>query len=313
MSLISGHTIGYFWERPRYLRQLKKRFKRVEFIPHHLAHAASSFRASGFDRANVIVTDGLGEKYGTSLFIGDGNNLTPILQLDHNYSLGFYYKTITFLLNFGYFGDGKTMGLSGYGELKPEFEKIMDVGNGWYKPNHGLLRELGKYRRTNNNLLDVHRDLAAAVQNGLEKAVQEMLRVIYARTKSSKLCMAGGVALNCTMNGELLGNTFIDEIFVQPAAMDAGTSLGAALEAYAKLGFESKTSMKHPYLGPEFSNDQVEHELKKWPFEYRKQDNIIEESANLLANGEIIGWFQGRLEFGPRALGNRRMQRHHRS
>jgi len=307
-GFIKGLTLGYFVVRPRFLKQMRRRFANARFfdIKHHLAHAASAFRLSGFEKANIIVIDGLGERYSTSLYLGEGNLISePIKQYTYTQSLGAAYKNVTFLLGFGYFQEGKTMGLSSYGEFDPRFAEIIGVNDGSYSVNLSAIKALGRFARYDGGLLKVHKDIAMTLQTQLERAAVQLARTLHQKSGYRNLCLAGGVALNCRMNAALLSLPFVDHIYVQPAAMDNGTALGAALEAYARMGYPSKTRMTHVFWGPEYTDDQIERAIKRVGLAYRRVDDICKETAKLLVEQKVVGWFQGRMEIGPRALGAR--------
>jgi len=308
-KVVYGNIVGYFHRRRRFLKELRRRFKRVIEVKHHLAHAASAFRMSGFDRANILVIDGLGEDHSTSLYIGEGNRISePIRQYNQYQSLGMLYKTITFLLGFGYFGDGKLMGLSAYGEFDPKYESILEVSRHDYHINLEHIRKVGKFTRRyrmGDPILQEHKNIAKTIQTQLERAAVELARYLYKLTGYRKLCIAGGVGLNCNMNGVLLSQDFVDELFVQPGAMDMGTAIGAALEVYAMLGNECKTRLKSVSYGPWYSQRQIEAALKRAGLSYYKSSDVETETAQLVHDKKIVGWFQGRMEFGPRALGYR--------
>ncbi|RLC46942.1 MAG: carbamoyltransferase [Candidatus Coatesbacteria bacterium] len=307
-GFLQGLTYGYFVKRKRFLREMRRRFPNARFfdVKHHLAHAASAFRLSGFDRANIIVVDGLGERYSTSLYVGEGNVISaPIRQYTYTQSLGAMYKNITFYLGFGYFQEGKTMGLSAYGEFDERFANVVNVSDGEYKVDLNAIKKLGKYARYDGELLKTHKDIAMTLQTQLERIGVALAKTLYERTGYRNLCLGGGVALNCCMNSAILNSPYVDHIYVQPAAMDNGTALGAAMEGYARLGFESKSHMSHVYWGPEFENDEIEAEIVRSGLPYRRSEDICRDVARLLVDQKIVGWFQGRMEIGPRALGAR--------
>ena len=308
-KVVYGNIVGYFYNRKKFLAQLRRRFKRVFEIKHHLCHAASAFRMSGFDKANILVIDGLGEDHSTSLFIGDANTISkPIRQYSQYQSMGMLYKTITFLLGFGYFGDGKLMGLSSYGEFDPKYEGILEVSRHDYRVNLEQIRMVGPYARRykmGDPILQEHKNIAKTIQTQLERAAVQLAEYLYKITGYRKLCIAGGVGLNCNMNGALIGQDFVDELFVQPGAMDMGTAIGGALEAYAMLGHESKTTLKTVAYGPGYSDEQIEAALKRAGLSYYRSADAPKEAAQMIADNKIVGWFQGRMEFGPRALGYR--------
>jgi carbamoyltransferase len=309
-SVVYGNLYGYFYKRQLYLRKLKARFGKVVHIPHHLAHAASTFRMSGFDQANILIIDGLGEDHSTSLYYGENGQIQgPFENYSQYQSLGMLYKTITFMLRFGYFGDGKTMGLSSYGKFRPEFADILTIGEEGYKVNLEKIRKFSPYARLDSNtpLTQDQKDVAATVQGLLEQAGVALARNLYNRTGCRNLCLAGGVALNCNMNSVLLSQPFVDDLFIQPGAMDMGTAIGAALEVSARMGAPATEPLKNVYYGPQFDREQVRSALQAAGLdaEPMDEDALIRRTAEKVAEGKVVGWFQGRMEFGPRALGNR--------
>lgn len=311
-SVIHGNLVGYFVHRRRFLRALRRRFGRVLPVPHHLAHASSAFRLSGFPEANILVLDGLGEDHATSLFCGRGARIEGPFETYSQYqSLGMLYKTVTFLLGFGYFGDGRTMGLAAYGRVRPELEDLVDVGDGRYRIRLERIRRLGRLARPPGlqaPLTQDHKDVAATIQALLERAACALGENLHRRTGLRRLCLAGGVALNCNMNAALLNLPFVDELFVQPGAMDMGSAVGAALEASAWLGAVPPVqALEHVFYGPRFSEAEVEAAVRRHglvPVRLHREA-LLRRVADLLAERRVVGWFQGRMEFGPRALGHR--------
>ena len=307
-SVVFGNIVGYFGGRRRFLDKLRKRFGRVVEIDHHLCHAASAYRLSGYRRSNIIVVDGLGEDHSTSLYYGDGDRIRgPFRQYSQYQSLGMFYKTVTFMLGFGYFGDGKTMGLSGYGTPRAEFSDIITPLDGDYRIHLSRIQELGRYARAPHaeEVNQDHMDVAASAQHQLEQAALALTKHLYERTGCKNLCLAGGVALNCDMNALLIESPYVDEIFIQPGAMDMGTAIGAALEGSVRLGAQIQAPLQHVYYGAEYSSAQIEAALRARGVEYRKEPDLERTAAQLLSDGKVLGWFQGRMEYGPRALGNR--------
>lgn len=307
-GFLQGLTYGYFIKRKQFLKEMRRRFPNARFfdVKHHLAHAASAFRLSGFDKANIIVVDGLGERYSTSLYVGEGNVISePIRQYTYTQSLGAMYKNITFYLGFGYFQEGKTMGLSSYGEFVEKYADIVNITDGTYEVDLNAIKALGKHARYEGELQKVHKDIAMTLQTLLERVGVQLAKTLYERTGYRNVCLGGGVALNCCMNSAILNSPYVDHIYVQPAAMDNGTALGAALEGYARMGFNSKSQMTHVYWGPEYNDEEIEKAIKSLGFPYRRVDDICKEVAQLLVDQKIVGWFQGKMEIGPRALGAR--------
>jgi len=309
-SVIYGNLVGYFGARRAYLRELEERFGRVVHVPHHLAHASSTFRMSGFDRANILVVDGLGEDNSTSLFYGDGDRIDGPFETYSQYqSLGMLYKTITFLLGFGYFGDGKTMGLSSYGRFRPEYADVLSVDDGGYRIHLERIRRFSPHARKGYDapITQEHKDIAKTVQVLLERACVALAANLHRRTGSRDFCLAGGVALNCNMNSVLQHQPFVDRVFVQPGAMDMGTAIGAGLEVSSRLGADSRSPLRHVFYGPRYDRTEVERAIAAAGLTARHMSriNLVRRVAKRLEEGKVVGWFHDRLEFGPRALGAR--------
>lgn len=287
--------------------------RRIVFIRHHLAHAASSFFASGFEEANVLTLDGSGDSDSGILGYGSTSQIKIFDTISNPTSWGKAYEYITGTLGFKYNSEeGKTMGLAAYGKTNYELIPFFDwIGkNGIPLINYRKRIEFGERtpeRQPNEPITQYHKDLAATMQTGLEHAVAIMSYWLYKRTGNKKLCLAGGIALNSSMNGKLLDLPWISDLFIQPASTDAGSALGAALYLNAqKTGKNPLWKMEHAYWGPEYSNDEIMKSLVSFTdLKFEKCENICESVAHLLASGKIVGWFQGRLEVGPRALGNR--------
>lgn len=300
---------------------------KIHFIPHHLAHAASTFYLSGFDKASIMTIDGHGEEDCTVLWAGNKDRIEKLEQINIPNSLGWFYTAFTVFLGFlPHDGEGKTMGLAPYGKKNEEIfrkmEKVISINDdGTYfvnpklvygpksKDNHyftdWFLDIFGKPRLDTEPLSDYHKDLAFAAQEKLEKAVIGMAKRLFKKTGLRKLCLAGGVHMNCKLNGKLMEQDFVDEVFVIPMSADNGISLGAALVVAAENGINVRARIKHVYLGPEFSDDDIERCLKKSSINYTKSENIAIDAAKLLHGKKILAWFQGRMECGARALGNR--------
>ncbi|PKO17676.1 MAG: hypothetical protein CVU39_04130 [Chloroflexi bacterium HGW-Chloroflexi-10] len=285
---------------------------RVFFINHHLAHAASSFFVSGFQEANIISLDGSGGSESGILATGKDSQIDILHRFPNKESWGLIYELITEKLGFRrHSGEGKVMGLAPYGKPDPNGLPFVK----WDKPIPYIDSKLRKEymdslptRLKNEPLLDFHKNLAATLQDTLERAAIRMAEYLYSVNASNNLCLAGGSALNCSMNGKLANLPFVKNIFIQPASHDSGTALGAALMVYAKKTNKNLNFvMKHAYWGPESNDDQIEVALEKYSakLNYYKSQNITLDTAVELSNGKIIGWFQGRSEIGPRALGNR--------
>jgi carbamoyltransferase len=305
MNMIYGLTVGYNLNRRRFVNECKSRFRKVSFMKHHEAHAASTYLVSGFDHANILVVDGMGDETATSLWVGEGNKIRKIEQYHPLDSLGIIYRTVSLLCGFVYMDAGKTMGLSAYGTHRPELRKFIDVRDDGFKivPSH--LKTLSRHARYNSELQDIHKDMAASVQKGLEDAGLALVKKLYKTTGYKNLCLAGGVALNCVMNSILLNSPYVDDVYIQPAAMDQGAAIGSALKTAIEYGHDGRMEMDHAYWGPEYSDGEIEQVLQSQNLKYHKCDGVEQETAELLNQNNIVGWFQGKMEFGPRALGNR--------
>jgi carbamoyltransferase len=303
------------------------------FTEHHMSHAASAFFPSPFEEALVLTMDGVGEWATTSVAIGRGNKLEMIREIHFPHSLGLLYSAFTYYTGFKVnSGEYKLMGLAPYGEpkytakildnlidLKPDGSfrldmKYFDYCTGLTMTNARFDALFGMPARKPEQLLtQVHMDLAASIQSVLEEIVLRMTRSLAEETGMRNLCLAGGVALNCVANGKILRDVKFDKIWIQPAAGDAGGALGAALAAYHLYKGQPRSinpsidGMKGAYLGPEFSQQEIERRLEAAgaAFSTLSDDDLIEASAEALADGKALGWFQGRMEFGPRALGAR--------
>ncbi len=320
------------------LKKLDKNFSeknKLYFSEHHLSHAASAYFPSNFEDAIVLTADGVGEWASTTVAVADGDNLEIIKEIKFPHSLGLLYSAFTYYTGFKVNGgEYKVMGLAPYGNpkyTKVIYDNLIDVKeDGSFNLNQeyfnyctGLTMTNSKFSKlfghkvrdpSNEDLNQFHMDIAASIQKVTEEIMLKMAKSLQKEYKKNNLCLAGGVALNCVANGKIHKEKIFKNIFVQPAAGDAGGSLGAAL-AFWHLELKNKRknyknnydSMRGSYLGPEFSNDFIIKELKKFGavFETLNQDDIIDKSAKLIADGKSCGWFQGRMEFGPRALGNR--------
>ena len=302
-----------------YPHHLQKRFMgakesadKWQFVDHHLAHAASAFLPSPYREAAVLTVDGRGEHATTSYYLGEQNNLTLLSDVRMPYSLGLLYENVTSYLGFLHSSDEyKVMALASYG--KPvyinEFRSIIHLGeNGTFTiDEHNLEQLFGKARKRNDPFTQKHFDIAHSLQKVLEETVLELVNWFYKETKLANLCMAGGVALNCVLNAVIRDKGPFTNIWVQPAAGDAGTSLGAAmwLDAVKRNQPDDRFYMDHAYWGPEYTDEEIEKFLQWTKVPYKKLTNIAREAAEILAQDKVIGWYQGRMEFGPRALGSR--------
>jgi carbamoyltransferase len=285
---------------------------RWHFVPHHLAHAASAFHPSPFDQAAVMTLDGRGEKATTTYYAGRGRFLEPLGQVDYPHSLGLLYEEVTTYLGFLHSSDEyKVMALASYGKpfyLKEFMDVIRLESGGRYRILPARLEEkFGPPRRRGGPVEPKHLNIARSLQEALEITVLELSRWLHGASGMEDLCMAGGVALNCVMNAHLRDRGPFKRIWVQPAAGDAGTALGAALwiDAQVRRPGTREYRMDDAYLGPEFGAQEIEDFLRWTKLPFRRVGDVPAVAADLLARDKVIGWFQGRMEFGPRALGNR--------
>jgi carbamoyltransferase len=299
---------------------LKARFRGVRpdgpfrwhFVAHHLAHAASAFLPSPFPRAAVMTLDGRGERATTGYGVGDGTELEWLGQVHMPHSLGILYERVTEYLGFLHSSDEyKVMALASYGRPRhlDAFRDIVRLGEqGQYTIEPLRLEErFGPARERGGPLDQRHFDTAHSLQVVLEETVLEIARWLHEASGCDDLCMAGGVALNCVMNARLRDRGPFRDIWVQPAAGDAGTSLGAALwiDARERGATDRPYVMDHAYLGPEYGEQEIESFLEWSKLPYRRLADLPNEVAEILAQDRVIGWYQGRIEFGPRALGAR--------
>lgn len=284
---------------------------RWHFIEHHLAHEASAFLAAPFQRCAVLTMDGRGEIATSSFGVFDGRDYRRIKQIGLPDSLGLLYERVTGYLGFLHSSDEyKVMALASYGQpvYLQEFRAIVrhDDAGGYTVADPDLAELFGPARARGGPLEQRHYDIARSLQQVLEETVLSMADWLAAETGEKQLCMAGGVALNCVMNARVRDRGKFDDVWVQPAAGDAGTALGAALWVDFCEGDRTRRwQMEHAYLGPAFTDEAIEQFLHQAKLPYRRLDDVAAESAALLAQDRIIGWFQGRMEFGPRALGAR--------
>ena len=285
---------------------------RWHFVEHHIAHAASAFLASPFEHAAVMTLDGRGERVTTAYFQGCGTELRRLGEVEMPHSLGILYEQVTEYLGFLHSSDEyKVMALASFGEpaYVDAFRGIVRYGqHGAYTIDVPCLEQrLGPARERGGPLEQRHFDIARSLQIVVEETVLDIARWLQAATGERNLCLAGGVALNCVMNARLRDEGPFERIWVQPAAGDAGTALGAALWVDAEERGATKRlyQMDHAYLGPGYADAEIETFLTWSRLPYRRLDDVAAEAAALLADGQILGWFQGRMEFGPRALGAR--------
>lgn len=307
--------------------------EKLLFAEHHFSHAASAFYPSPFEESAVLTMDGVGEWATTSAGIGRGSELTITKEIHFPHSLGLLYSALTYYTGFKVnSGEYKVMGLAPYG--KPKYaqtilDNLIDVKpDGSFRLNldyfdycTGLTMTNGRFdallggpaRKPEELLTDRHMDLAASIQAVTEEVVLRLTRALAAETGMKHLCLAGGVALNCVANGVVLRDGRFDDIWIQPAAGDAGGALGAALAAYhhhkgmPRAASNGRDCMQGAYLGPSFSQFEIERRLKAAGahFSVMTEAAMLDATANALVEEKAVGWFQGRMEFGPRALGAR--------
>ena len=306
--------------------------KNIFFSDHHLSHAASAFFPSPFDEAVVLTADGVGEWATTTVAIGKKNNLEIKKGIHFPHSLGLLYSAFTYYLGFKVnSGEYKVMGLAPYGNpiYVDRIKKVIDIkadgsfrlDQNYFNYATGLTMTNNKFNNlfgqkprnsVNEKITQFHMDIAASIQKVTEEIMISLAKSIRKEYGIKNLCLAGGVALNCVANGKILQEKIFDNIWIQPAAGDAGGSLGAALALWYidqgnKRLVNPNDDMKGSYLGTEFNQDDIEKELKLMGanFEIFKYEELIDKTAELLSTESAIGWFQGRMEFGPRALGSR--------
>jgi carbamoyltransferase len=322
--------------------KLPAKFHRVE---HHIAHLASTFFCSPFEEAALLSADGLGDFASSMWGVGLGRRMNIHASIAFPHSLGLYYSAVTQYLGFLKFGDEyKVMGLGAYGqpEFQKEFRDIVHLnGSGFrlgleYFTHHRtgpemtwadadktpvlgkmysdvMAEKLGPVRDPSAPIEQRHKNLACSLQERLEEVYLGMLRRLHEETGIKSVCLAGGVAFNCVANGKILANTGFENVYVHPAAGDAGLAVGAAQFVWHQvLGNPREFVMEHAYWGPEFSPDEVRLAVQKAKFSERgcavselPEEELLRQTAAIIANGNILGWYQGRAEWGPRALGNR--------
>jgi carbamoyltransferase len=296
--------------RKRFLTAKQNRHWQWHFVEHHLAHEASAFLAAPFEESAVMTLDGRGEMATTSYGHFTGDDYERIAQVQMPHSLGLLYEQVTDYLGFLHSSDEyKVMALASYGEPRfaPQFRRLIHIDEGRYTIERADLVELfGPARERGGELRREHFDIARSLQLVLEESAVELARWLRKKTGADNLCMAGGVALNCVMNARIRDAGHFKKVWVQPAAGDAGTALGAGLWTdWQARGGSRSWHMDHAYFGPEYADEEIEAFLRRGKLAYRRMENVAEEVAAVLAQDKIVGWFQGRMEFGPRALGAR--------
>jgi carbamoyltransferase len=293
---------------------------RFHFVPHHLAHAASAYFPSGFDRAAILTIDGIGEVAGSTLAKAAGQRIQTVETIDYPHSLGFLWEVMSSYLGFSNYDASKLMGLAAYGNpevFRRQFQSLLRVGKEDYAVDPDVIGfQLAKFDKLESlfgparwldaEILPRHADIAAALQAATNAAVLALVRRLKRKVPSDKLCLVGGVALNCVTNEVVRQSGEFSEIFIPSAPHDAGTAIGAALVVHcAKQKSPPQRSNATPYLGPEFSRREILAAVKSAGLTPRRSKAPAREAADMIADGKIVAWFQGRMEFGPRALGNR--------
>jgi carbamoyltransferase len=292
----------------------------LSFVPHHLAHAASAYYPSNFDAAAILVVDGIAESACTTFASAADDKIRALESVDYPHSLGFLWEKISTYLGFSEYDACKTMGLAAYGcadAFADQFGTIVRIGEDayWIDPQimrfrlpdmSGLEAVLGPRRAPNEALQQRHADIAAALQAATNNAVSALLRRLKRMAPAAKLCLAGGVGLNCITNTIIKETGGYSEIFIPPAPHDSGTAVGAAFILHHQLSGNGRTfDPPTPYLGPGYSESEMIDAFSRAGLEPRRSNSTARTAANMIAEGRIVAWFQGRMEFGPRALGNR--------
>ena len=294
--------------------------KKLHFVSHHLAHAASAYFPSGFDRAAILTIDGIGETAGASLAKGVGTKVKEIEIFDYPHSMGFLWEVFSSYLGFSHYDASKAMGLAAYGNpevFREKFQLIFRSENenfgiaqgflGMTPESHEKVVALfGPPRYEDDPFEPRHGDIAAALQEATDAAVMALVRRIKRLVPFENLCLAGGVGLNCVANEAVLKSGEFTNLFIPSAPHDAGTAIGAAFAIHAET---QKTPPQRgystPYLGPSFNKREIAAAIKVSGLKARRSKSPARDAAKLIADGKIVAWFQGRMEFGPRALGNR--------
>lgn len=300
----------------------------ILFSEHHVSHAASAFLVSPFEKAAILTIDGVGEWETTTYGIGEGNDIALTKRIHFPHSLGLLYSAFTYYLGFKVnSAEYKVMGLAPYGKpvyydvimntlLKAKDDGSFKMNMKYFAYDYGLTMTNKKFeqlfgkpvREPESKLEQFHKDVAASIQKVTEELMVRMANHLHQETNMDNLCMAGGVALNCVANARILKDTPFKNLFVQPAAGDAGGAVGVAYHIYnTVLGNKRNYVWEHAFWGPEFSDEEIHQYLRGLEIGYRKleRQELLETTARLIAEQNVIGWFQGRMEWGPRSLGNR--------
>lgn len=302
----------------------------IRLIDHHLAHSCSAFYVSGFEEGMILTMDLSGDNKSTTMSYGKDGRIEELSYFMKPNSLGLFYSIITEYLGFQYDSDEyKVMGLASYGRPDVDLNWLLRTGTkaGQYvfdaqyatatiKPGAShpsrqlrlgskkLWDRLGQPRRKEEPIVSHHADVAASSQKQLEQVAVDLVTWLHKETSSGNLCLAGGVALNCVMNQKLRSLPFVDQLFIQPAASDAGLALGGALAIASESGYHFP-KMEHVFYGPSFSDQEIGRDISTFNLFYDHRKDVAKKTADALVQGKIVGWFQGRLEYGPRALGAR--------
>ena len=294
--------------------------QRFHFVPHHLAHAASAYFPSGFDRAAILTVDGIGESAGSSLAKGVGTRIQSVETFEYPHSIGFLWEEFSGYLGFSNYDASKVMGLAAYGDpgvFRQQFESILRAET----ENYGVAQDFlgvqpdkfvrmeamfGPPRGMEDEILPLHADIAAALQAATDAAVMALVRRAKRKVPFDNLCIAGGVALNCVTNEVITRSGEFANVFIPSAPHDAGTAIGAAFAVHcAKQKRPPQRGYSTPYLGPSFKRADILAAVKSAGLNARRSRSPARDAADMIADGKIVAWFQGRMEFGPRALGNR--------
>ncbi len=334
-KLFLSSTPSLINEKLRVVEKIKKELKYkgdVLFVPHHMAHAASAFLVSPFEKAAILTSDGVGEWTTTAYGIGEKNKISLLKEIKFPHSIGLLYSTITAYLGFSVNNsEYKVMSLSSYGDMNTgtnkyykKLKQIIDIkDDGSFRMDMSYFEFIYKNRMPSKKLCSLldgpirkeelitrrHKDIAAGLQLITEEILTKILNHIHKTVKSDNLVMAGGVALNSVYNGKILAKTPFKRLWIQPNSSDGGTSIGAAAYIYNTiLGKKRNYVMEDAYLGPEFSNEEIEYFFDSNKIKYtvfKNNDYLVKKTAKLIYENNVIGYFQGRMEFGPRALGAR--------
>jgi carbamoyltransferase len=296
----------------RALTQRYGKLPPVKYYGHHLAHAAAAYLTSGFDEAAIVTIDGRGGPLSAATWHAHRSQIDVLDEEPYTNSLGWFYRDCTRFLGLGDFGEGKLMGLAPYGRASAQVSRVsnlLDTTDArWFRYRTAPTEAAAGFpRRGSEDVLSgPYADFAAATQHALERGYERAVRSAVGRSHTRKVCVGGGVALNCSANGKLLDSSVADDMWLFPASGDAGLSVGAALLCARDIGELSQRRIDSPYHGPEFSDADIESAIQSESrVTYTRPGNLSFEVAKSLAGGSVTGWFQGKMELGPRALGNR--------